>query len=109
MSCGLAAVAGLAHAAPVPRVVRVEAGGDQVASAVRPVVGVDGGLAAWAGVAVGFLGTPATRIPGKDGRAKSSLVTVAVATLPRGATLLLGLGSVGGASAGGGELGATVN
>ncbi|MET7648359.1 hypothetical protein ABZS83_33005 [Streptomyces sp. NPDC005426] len=102
-------MARLAQAASVLRVVRVEAGGDQVAPAERPVVSVDGGHAALAGVAVALVGAHAQWVASEDASAEPLLVAASVSALPCGAALLLGLGSVGGASAGGGELGAAVD
>lgn len=88
------------------RVVGVEVCGDQLAAGQRPVVGVDGRTAAGLAVAVVLVGTHAPRVAAEDAGPESLLVPGAVAALPGGTAALLGLGTVLGAPAGVGELGA---
>lgn len=77
------------------RVVWVVAGGDQLAPAERPVVGVLAGL---------LVAEHADRVAGQDSGSEAALVSGAVATLGSGAAGLFGCGLVGGAAAAGGEL-----
>lgn len=96
--CGLAAVAWSAEAAPVLGVVGVEAGGDQVASAERVVVGVDAGCA---------VAEDAGGVACEDCGAEASLVLAAVSALPCGAAYLFGFAAVPFAAACVGECGAS--
>jgi hypothetical protein len=88
---GVPTVAGPAQATAVPRVVRVQAGRDQLAPAEWPVVGVDAGR---------LPAEDARRVLGEDAGSEPGLVLLAVAALSGGAALLLGLGSMLRAAAG---------
>ncbi|MEH0445439.1 hypothetical protein QA811_17705 [Streptomyces sp. B21-102] len=78
----------------MPRVVGVEAGGDQGAAILRVVVGVAGGLAAGAAVSVVLVGAHARRVALQDWATEAAFVLAVVPALPCAAASLLYLGSV---------------
>lgn len=99
-------MAGSTKPAPVLRVVGVESLLYELTSVEGPVVGVDGGLAAWLAVPVLGLSADAGGVLGEDAGAEAALVFAAVAALPGGAAPAVGFGTVLFAASALAELGA---
>ncbi|MGR3870970.1 hypothetical protein ACUXZZ_20550 [Streptomyces graminifolii] len=78
-----------AQAAPVLRIVGVEAGGDEGTPVLGVVVGMPGWLSARGAVSVTLLLAHARRVALKDGATEAALVHGVVATLSCAASCLL--------------------